>query len=140
MPAGWPQHPLARSCRSSRRRGCTRYKIEAAKAFAPRQRLDQVVVDSPDAKLGIVTCGKSYMDVRQALQYLGIDEAEARRLGLRIYKVGMTWPLEPQGALRFAQGLEKIIVVEEKRGLIEPQLKEVLLRQGGCAADRRQAR
>ncbi len=102
------------------------WKLEAAKAFARTNRLDQVVMDSPDAKLGIATCGKSYMDVRQALAYLGIDDAEAARLGLRIYKIGMTWPLEPTGAVKFAEGLQKIIVVEEKRGLIEPQLKEVL--------------
>jgi indolepyruvate ferredoxin oxidoreductase len=101
-------------------------KIDAARAFARANGLDKVVIDAPEARLGIATCGKSYMDVRQALQYLGIDEAEARRLGLRVYKVGMTWPLEPEGVKHFAQGLEKIIVVEEKRALIEPQLKDVL--------------
>jgi indolepyruvate ferredoxin oxidoreductase len=78
-----------------------------------------------------MTCGKSYMDVRQALQYLGIDETEAVRLGLRIYKVGMTWPLEPQGALKFARGLNKVLVVEEKRSLIESQLKEICYGQPG---------
>ena len=101
-------------------------------AFARANRLDCIVFDSPEAKLGIATCGKSYMDVRQALQYLGIDDSEARRLGLRLYKVGMTFPLEPQGAAAFAQGLEKIIVVEEKRGLIEPQLKEALYGRVGA--------
>ena len=101
-------------------------KIEAVKAFARANGIDKVIIDAPDAKLGIATCGKSYMDVRQALQYLGIDEAEARRLGVRLYKVGMTWPLEFEGARAFARGLEKILVVEEKRGLIEPQLKDAL--------------
>ena len=101
-------------------------KIEAVKAFARTNRIDRVVIDAPNAKLGIATCGKSYMDVRQALQYLGIDEAEAQRLGLRLYKIGMTWPLEAMGAAAFAEGLEKIVVVEEKRALIEPQLKDVL--------------
>jgi indolepyruvate ferredoxin oxidoreductase len=125
MPAGglnirWPDQPLAQETRLHT------WKLEAAKAFGRANRLDRVIFDAPGAKLGIATCGKSYMDVRQALQYLGIDEAEARRLGLRLYKVGMTFPLEPQGAAAFAQGLEKIIVVEEKRGLIEPQLKEIL--------------
>jgi len=125
MPEGglnirWPDAPLDQEARLHT------YKLEAAKAFALANKLDQVVLDSPNAKLGIATCGKSYMDVRQALQYLGIDETEAARLGLRIYKIGMTWPLEPTGAAKFAEGLEKIIVVEEKRGLIEPQLKEVL--------------
>ena len=101
-------------------------KIEAVKAFARANGFDRIVIDAPAAKLGIATCGKSYMDVRQALQYLGIDDAEAQRLGLRVYKIGMTWPLEPEGARRFARGLDKIIVVEEKRGLIEPQLKDIL--------------
>ena len=101
-------------------------KIEAVLAFARANKLDKVVVDSPDAKIGIVTCGKSYMDVRQALQYLGVDDAEASRLGLSVYKVAMTWPLEPTGLREFAEGLDKIIVVEEKRGLIEGQIKEVL--------------
>jgi indolepyruvate ferredoxin oxidoreductase len=78
------------------------------------------------------TCGKSYMDVRQALAYLGIDDAEAARLGLRIYKIGMTWPLEPSGAEKFAEGLQKIIVVEEKRALIETQLKETLYGRAGA--------
>jgi indolepyruvate ferredoxin oxidoreductase len=130
MPAGglnirWPDAPLEQEARLHT------YKLEAAKAFARANRLDQIVMDSPNAKLGIATCGKSYMDVRQALQYLGIDEAEAARLGLRIYKIGMTWPLEPAGATLFAEGLEKIIVVEEKRGLVEPQLKEILYGKAG---------
>ncbi len=125
MPAGglnirWPDAPLEQEARLHT------WKLEAAKAFARANSLDQVVMDSPDAKLGIATCGKSYMDVRQALAYLGIDDAEAARLGLRIYKVGMTWPLEPTGAVKFAEGLQKIIVVEEKRALIETQLKETL--------------
>jgi indolepyruvate ferredoxin oxidoreductase len=115
----WPDVPLDQEARLHN------HKMDAVRAFCRANELDRVVVDSPDATLGIATCGKSYMDVRQALQYLGIDDAEAKRLGLRIYKVGMTWPLEPEGALRFAQGLSKVIVVEEKRGLIEPQLKDV---------------
>jgi indolepyruvate ferredoxin oxidoreductase len=131
MPPGglnirWPDQPLEQETRLHT------WKLEAAKAFGRANGLDRVIFDSPNAKLGIVTCGKSYMDVRQALQYLGIDESEARRLGLRLYKVGMTFPLEPQGAAAFAKGLERIIVVEEKRGLIEPQLKEILY--GGAGA------
>jgi indolepyruvate ferredoxin oxidoreductase len=131
MPEGglnirWPDAPLEQEARLHT------YKLEAAKAFALANKLDRIVMDSPNAKLGIATCGKSYMDVRQALQYLGIDDAEAARLGLRIYKIGMTWPLEPSGAAKFAEGLDKIIVVEEKRGLIEPQLKEILYGKTGA--------
>jgi len=125
MPEGgvhirFPDHPLEQEERLHK------VKLAAVQAFARANQLDKVVIDSPDARLGIVTCGKSYLDVRQALQYLGIDDAEARRLGLRIYKVAMTWPLEPSGIRRFAEGLEKLIVVEEKRGLVESQLKELL--------------
>ncbi len=131
MPEGgvnirWPDTPLDQEARLH---NC---KLEAAKAFARANRIDQTVIDAPHARLGIATCGKSCMDVRQALQYLGIDEAEAQRLGIRLYKIGMTWPLEPEGVRRFAQGLEKILVVEEKRGLIEPQIKEILYRTAGA--------
>jgi indolepyruvate ferredoxin oxidoreductase len=125
MPEGgvhirYPDQPLEQEERLHK------VKIEAVLAFARANKLDKAVMDSPDAKIGIVTCGKSYMDVRQALQYLGIDDAEAARLGLRVYKVAMTWPLEPSGLRQFAEGLEKLIVVEEKRGLVEGQIKEVL--------------
>ena len=71
------------------------------------------------ARFGIVTTGKSFGDTMQALADLGIDEAVAREIGLRVYKVAMSWPLEPQGVRRFAHGLEEILVVEEKRQLIE---------------------
>ncbi len=131
MPEGsvnirWPDAPLEQEARLHN------VKLDAVKAFARVNQLDKVVIDAPDAKLGIATCGKSYMDVRQAFQYLGIDENEARRLGIRLYKIGMTWPLEPEGVLKFAQGLEKILVVEEKRGLIEPQIKDILYRMAGA--------
>ncbi len=116
----FPDHPLEQEARLHK------VKLAAVQAFARANRLDKTVIDAPDARIGIVTCGKSYLDVRQALQYLGIDDAEAKRLGLCVYKVAMTWPLEPTGIQRFAQGLEKLIVVEEKRGLVESQLKEHL--------------
>ncbi|MBM3385349.1 MAG: indolepyruvate ferredoxin oxidoreductase family protein, partial [Betaproteobacteria bacterium] len=85
-----------------------------------------IVWDSPNARIGIVTTGKSFGDTMQALADLGIDEAAARDIGLRVYKVAMSWPLEPAGARRFAQGLEEILVVEEKRQIIEYQIKEEL--------------
>jgi indolepyruvate ferredoxin oxidoreductase len=116
----WPDAALDQEARLHK------HKLDAVRAFARANRLDRVIMDSPGAKLGVVTCGKSYMDVRQALQYLGIDEAEAQRLGLRLYKVGMTYPLEPQGLTEFAEGLDRIVVVEEKRGLVETQVKEAL--------------
>ena len=102
------------------------WKVYAALAYVRANGLDRIIWDSPNAKLGIVTTGKSFGDTMQALADLGIDERIARDIGLRVYKVAMTWPLEPQGARRFAQGLEEILVVEEKRQLIEYQIKEEL--------------
>jgi indolepyruvate ferredoxin oxidoreductase len=102
------------------------YKVYAAIAYARANGLDRIVWDSPKAKLGIITTGKSYGDVMQALADLGIDQRVAHDIGLRVYKVALTWPLEPQGARRFAEGLEEILVVEEKRQVIEYQIKEEL--------------
>jgi indolepyruvate ferredoxin oxidoreductase len=102
------------------------WKVYAALAYVRANGLDRVVLDSPKARLGIITAGKSYGDVMQALSDLGITEQVAKSIGLRVYKVAMTWPLEPQGARRFAEGLEEVLVVEEKRQLIEYQIKEEL--------------
>ncbi|MCP6318724.1 hypothetical protein NL491_27665, partial [Klebsiella pneumoniae] len=77
---------------------------------------------SPNPRLGIITTGKSYLDVRQALDDLGLDEALCAQVGLRVLKVGMSWPLEPVSVHQFAEGLDEILVVEEKRSIIEDQL------------------
>ena len=82
--------------------------------------------DGKSAKIGIVTAGKSYLDTRQALEELGIDEVEANKLGVRVLKVGMVWPLDPDIVETFAKGLDLIIVIEEKRSLLETQIKEQL--------------
>jgi indolepyruvate ferredoxin oxidoreductase len=102
------------------------HKLYAALAYCRANHLNRVVIDSPRARLGIITSGKAYMDVRQALDDLGIDERLAAEIGIRVFKVGMTWPLESEGVRRFAQGLEEILVVEEKRQFLEYQLKEEL--------------
>src|SRR5574339_238782 len=102
------------------------YKVYAALAYVRANGMDRIVWDSPRARFGIVTTGKSFGDTMQALADLGIDERVARDIGLRVYKVAMSWPLEPQGAKRFAEGLEESLVVEEKRQLIEYQIKEEL--------------
>ena len=115
----WPDPPLAQEMRLHR------YAVRAAQAFARANRIDKLVVDAPDARLGIVTTGKSYLDVLQALEYLGLDQAACRDIGIRVYKVGMTWPLEPQGIRAFARGLADIVVVEEKHSFIESQMKEL---------------
>jgi len=102
------------------------YKVYAALAYCRANRLDRIVWDSPGARLGIITTGKSFGDTLQALADLGINERVARDVGIRLYKVAMAWPLEPQGARRFAEGIEEILVVEEKRQVIEYQIKEEL--------------
>ena len=103
------------------------YKRFAATAFARANQLDRIIMaGGPAPRIGIATLGKSYLDTRQALDALGIDEARAADLGLRLFKVAMPWPLEPEGVEKFAQGLDLIIVVEEKRSLIETQLREQL--------------
>jgi indolepyruvate ferredoxin oxidoreductase len=101
-------------------------RIPAALAFARANRIDRVVIDSPNPRFGIVTTGKSHLDVMQALADLGIDEHHAAEIGIRLYKVGMSWPLEPDGIRAFAEGLDEILVVEEKRAVIEEQLKAQL--------------
>jgi len=103
------------------------YKRAAAAAFIQANGLNRIVFSGgAKAKIGIVTVGKSYLDVRQALDDLGIDERQANALGLRLFKVGCPWPLDHQHLKDFARGLDLVLVVEEKRSLIEVQLKENL--------------
>ena len=135
MPLGglhirWPDDRLVQEQRLQR------HKVYAALAFARANKLDRVVIDAPRPRLGIAASGKSYLDVRQALEDLGIDEAHAAEIGLRLYKVGMSWPLERQGARAFAEGLEEVLVVEEKRAVIENQLKEQLYNWSEAARPR----
>ncbi len=112
----WPDSPMAQEERLQR------HKIYAARAFARANNLNSIEMDSDSARLGILTTGKSYLDTLQALKDLGIDERLAGQIGIRLYKVGMSWPLEPVMTHKFAQGLEEILVVEEKRSVIEDQL------------------
>ena len=102
------------------------YKIYAALAYARANKLNRTVIDTPNPRLGIVASGKSYMDVLEALEELGISEQQASDIGIRLYKVSMPWPLEPDGVREFARGLEEILVIEEKRQMVEYQLKEQL--------------
>ncbi len=118
--ARWPDKPLEQE------RRLNKFKIYAAREFARVNGLNRIVIDSPNARFGIITSGKAYLDVMQALEDMGIDEAVAREIGLRVYKVGMPWPLEPTATHAFAEGLEEILVVEEKRSIIEDQLTSQL--------------
>ncbi|MGX9854746.1 indolepyruvate ferredoxin oxidoreductase family protein [Limimaricola variabilis] len=100
------------------------HKLAAVQAFAEANPIDHAIYDIPDARFGIVTTGKGHLDLMEALRLLGLDEAECRRLGIDIYKVGMVWPLARRAALDFVQEKQEVLVVEEKRGIIESQLKE----------------
>ena len=116
----WPDPPNDQEFRLQR------HKLRAALAFVRANGLNRTVIEGRTSRLGIVTTGKAHLDTLQALDDLGIDQARAAEIGIKLFKVGMSWPLEPEGIRRFAEGLEEIIVVEEKRGLIESQLKEQL--------------
>ena len=116
----WPDSALAQEHRLQE------FKVYAALAYARANGLNRLIFDSPRPRLGIIASGKAYLDVRQALDDLGIDQEYAASIGLRLLKVGMPWPLEADSVRRFAEGLEEILVVEEKRQVIEYQLKEML--------------
>ena len=103
-----------------------RAKKDALRAFARANPIDRVIWANPKAKFGIVTTGKAHYDVMEALARLGVDEERARKIGIEIYKVGLVWPLETDGAERFMAGKEEVLVIEEKRGIIESQLKEYI--------------
>ncbi len=112
----WPDSPL------DQERRLNKFKIYAAREFARVNNLNYTVLDSANPRLGIIASGKAYLDVLQALEDLGIDKQKAAEIGLRVFKVGMPWPLEPVNTHAFADGLEEILVVEEKRSIIEDQL------------------
>lgn len=125
MPQGglnlrWPDAPLVQDERLQE------YKGYAAIAFARANGIDQTVVNTKKARLGIVASGKAYEDVRQALFELDLGERAIEAIGLRIYKVRMPWPLEPVGIRQFSEGLEEVLIVEERREIIENQIKQQL--------------
>ena len=125
MPPGgvhirWPDTPLEQEAR------LFDFKWYAALAYIRANRLNHNVVEGPQDRFGLIASGKAYNDTRQALKDLGLDDAECRRLGIRLHKVSVVWPLEAQTTREFATGLREILVVEEKRQVIEYQLKEEL--------------
>ncbi|TAK95718.1 MAG: indolepyruvate ferredoxin oxidoreductase family protein [Aquabacterium sp.] len=125
MPEGgvhirWPDAPLAQEAR------LMDYKWYAALAYIRANKLNRTVLDSDHARLGLIASGKAYNDLRQALHDLGLDDETCRRIGLRIHKVSVVWPLEASSTREFATGLQEILVIEEKRQMIEYQLKEEL--------------
>ena len=125
MPAGgihirWPDPALDQEAR------LFDYKWYAALAYIRANRLNHNVVQGPHDRFGIIASGKAFNDTRQALLDLGLDDATCQRLGIRVHKVGVVWPLESHSVREFATGLQEILVVEEKRQLIEYQIKEEL--------------
>jgi len=119
----WPDDPLGAEARMME------YKWPAALAYIRANRLNHNVVEGPQDRLGIIASGKAYSDTRQALLDLGLDDNACRTLGIRVHKVSVVWPLEPESVRDFAQGLREILVVEEKRPIIEQQLKDELYHQ-----------
>ena len=103
-----------------------RYKIPAATAFGRANGLNRVALESPAPRLGIVASGKAYLDLFQALRELGIDEKAAAGLGITIFKVGMPWPIDAGSLRDFGAGLEEVLVVEEKRQVVELAVKDAL--------------
>ena len=125
MPPGglnirWPDSPMAQEQR------LLDHKWYAALAYIRANRLNFTAIDSRRAWLGVVAGGKSYLDTRQALDDLGLDAATCAEVGIRLFKCGVVWPLEPTSIREFATGLEEILVVEEKRQLVEYAIKEEL--------------
>ena len=125
MPPGgvhirWPDHALEQEAR------LFDTKWYAALAYIRANRLNFNAIEGPNDRFGLIASGKAYNDTRQALMDLGLDDATCRRLGIRLHKVGVVWPLEAQLTREFATGLQEILVVEEKRQVIEYQLKEEL--------------
>jgi indolepyruvate ferredoxin oxidoreductase len=116
----WPDSPLAQEAR------LLDYKFYAALAYVRANKLNANVIDSSNAWFGIVTAGKAYLDTRQALMELGLDEEACKQIGIRLFKCAVVWPLEAQGVSAFAKGLKEILVVEEKRQILEYALKEEL--------------
>lgn len=99
-------------------------KKAATLAFAAANPIDRKIFNVPNARFGIVTTGKAHLDLMEALRLIGIDSSNAEKVSIDVYKVGMVWPLEHDGALEFVRNKHEVLVVEEKRGIIESQFKE----------------
>jgi len=101
-------------------------RVPAAHSFVYTNKIDQVIFKAPEKRFGIVTVGKAHGDLMEALRMIGLDEPALAKAGISIFKVGMSWPLEPRGIREFAQGMQSLFVVEEKRPQLEKQIKEQL--------------
>ena len=102
------------------------HRLPAATAFARANGIDKVIIGGEHRSLSIVSAGKAYLDTMQALTDLGLDEPRCRRLGIRLYKPGLVWPMDPEKLSDYAQGSRAVLVVEEKRPVIEDQVAQHL--------------
>jgi indolepyruvate ferredoxin oxidoreductase len=116
----WPETPQEQEVRQQD------YRLPAVHAYVRANRLDQIVLKGPRAHTGLVAAGKSWLDLLEGLRLLGLDEPRLADLGIALYKPALIWPLEPERAAEFAEGLQSIVVVEEKAGFVEGQLKALL--------------
>jgi len=132
IPAGVMLHTRAGSMALEQERLVVEHRLPQALRFAAANRIDRVSHDASDRRLTIVTAGKAWLDVCQALADLGLDEEKCRAIGLRVVKLGMVWPLEPSFAREACGGSAELLVVEEKRPLIEEQLARLFY--GSAAA------
>jgi len=123
-PAGWGIRPVDGALAQEER--LYHHKLDAALEYIRANQLNRITRDTPAPRLGVIAAGKAYQDVLQALAEVGIDDARGRELGLRVAQVGVVWPLDPGFVRDFAAGLDTILVVEEKRALLENQLKSAL--------------
>lgn len=105
-------------------------KLDAARYFSARRSIDRSICASPQARVGIVTCGKAHLDLMEVFRRLGISTAELDAAGVRIYKVGLSFPLEMGRIDEFVSGLREVLVVEEKGPVVEGQIKEHLYNRG----------
>ncbi|GHE96839.1 MFS transporter [Aliiroseovarius zhejiangensis] len=112
------------------------HKLAAVRAFVEANPIDKAIYDIKDATFGFVTTGKGHLDLMEALRLLGVDEAKCHALGIDIYKIGMVWPLDRRDALDFVRGKTEVLVVEEKRGIIESQFKEYFYDWPGTKPER----
>ncbi|RSD10245.1 indolepyruvate ferredoxin oxidoreductase family protein [Amycolatopsis eburnea] len=109
-------------------------RLELARRYAAANPLNRIVASGPDDRIGIVACGKTFLDLREGLRLLGLDDAELARRGVRLLRLGLVHPLEPGIVHRFAEGLREIVVVEEKRSFVETALKDLLYGRTGAPA------
>ncbi|MEN2991797.1 indolepyruvate ferredoxin oxidoreductase family protein [Tistrella sp. BH-R2-4] len=116
----WPDPPMDQEARQFR------HKLPMVQAWVRANGLDRVTHDAPRRRFGIIAVGKAWGDVLEALDLLGIDAERLAAAGIVIYKPALTWPLEPVNAVRFARGLEEVLVVEEKKAIVEEQLARLL--------------